>query len=93
MKEKGLKYKPSLTAKIAKLFLPKLYKILPRSLYIFVYQKLYILYKRKVRYSYFARTCITYLTCSKNNNLKRKLVFKLLPFTMGGPKALENAYE
>ena len=93
MKKKGLKYKPSLTAQIAKIFLPKLYKILPRNLYIFVYQKLYLFYKRTVRYSYFAKTCIIYLSCSKNIKLKRKLVFKLLPFTMGGPKALENAYE
>ena len=93
MKKKGLKYKPSLTAQIAKIFLPKLYKILPRNLYIFIYQKLYLFYKRTVRYSYFAKTCIIYLSCSKNIKLKRKLVFKLLPFTMGGPKALENAYE
>ena len=93
MKKKELKYKPSLTARIAKIILPKLYKNLPRHLYIFLYQKLYFFYKVSERYSYFAKTFIIYQICSKNIKLKRKLVFDLLPFTMGGPKALENAYE
>ena len=87
------KYNPSLTAKTARIFLPLLSKLLPRIIYKNLYDFLYSTYRSFIRYGYFLKNIFIYLGNSKINKIKIKYIFKFLPYTMGGPKALENAFE
>lgn len=94
MEDKKLNYKPSFTAKIAKKLIPILYKILPAGLYKFVYDNLYNLYKTLLRWSYFFNYIFSIIFIrNKKYRLKVELTLKLLSYTMGGRKALENAFE
>ena len=93
MKKLELNYKPSLEAKFAKLILPVLKKFLPDNIYIILYNNLYFFYRLYIRYGYFFKTLLIYSLLSRKKRIKRSFVFKLLPFTLGGPKALENAFD
>lgn len=87
------KYKPSLVAKFAKIVLPIISKILPRLIYVKLYDFLYQSYRIFLRYGYFLKNLSKLINKSKISRIKIIYVFKLLPYTMGGHKALENAFD
>ncbi len=91
-KEKSEFYKPSLIARAARIFIPLLSKLLPYSIYRNVYNYLYSTYRFLYRFSYL----IFLFKCIFKKKVFRKkalLTWKLLPYTMGGRKSLENAFE
>jgi len=86
-------YKPFFLARLARYTIPILRKILPNSIYKLVYNWLYFLYKWSLRKSYFFRIIVINIFGDKEDKLRSSLTWKLLPYTMGGRKALENAFD
>ena len=91
MKENNI-YSPSLIARLAKIFLPILKSKFPDHIYQPIYNFLYSFYKDVLRTLYLTNVFKAY-TIDKRNKKKTALTWKLLPYTMGGYKALENAFE
>ncbi len=91
-KKKSDFYKPTLIARSARIFIPILYKCLPYSIYRVFYDYLYSSYKFFYRYLYLIEI---FKSIFKNKLCRKKslLTWKLLPYTMGGYKSLENAFE
>lgn len=88
-----LEYKPSLLAKVARLIIPVLRTVLPSTLFIWIYDALYFIYKKLARCSYASRLLRVILFKSNRiDQICARLTWKLLPYTMGGYKALENAF-
>lgn len=85
-------YKPSLVAKIAKYILPLARQTLPPALYTSIYKASYFSYKELLRYSYLI-FLISNIFSDKTRKIRAKLTWQLLPYTMGGRKALENAFD
>lgn len=86
-------YKPSIVARIARLIIPILKFLLPKSLFSFFYNFLYFSYKKSIRVLYFTKVIWFFIFGSNIQKLKSNWTFKLLPYTMGGVKALENAFD
>jgi len=86
-------YKPSLIARIAKVLIPILKFLLPKKFYKITYDFLYNLYKKTLRLLYFLRFSWHYIFGNHLTKCKMKLTHKLLPYTMGGSRALENAFD
>ena len=85
-------YKPGIVGKTARVMIPLLQTILPSSAFKLVYDNLYWLNKRRIWISYSIITTITGFFGTKETKIKQSLTRKLLPYTMGGWKALENAF-
>ena len=85
-------YKPSLVGRVARIIIPLLQTILPGSAFKWVYDNLYWLNKRRIWITYSLSTTISSLFGAKEHKIKQALARKLLPYTMGGWKALENAF-
>ena len=93
MKKKNeINYKPGLVGKFARIIIPILQTILPAKAFKWVYDNLYWLNKRRIWISYSLSTSITGLFSSNEVKTRQSLTRKLLPYTMGGWKALENAF-
>jgi hypothetical protein len=86
-------YHPSLVGQLARLIIPLLHKTLPYSWYKFCYDSLYTNYNNFLRLSYGVGVLRSKISPDYNTKLKKELTYKLLPYTMGGSKALENAFE
>lgn len=86
-------YKPSFLARLARVLIPLLRKFLPNNIYIIVYGWLYTSYKWLLRKSYIFRIAGIYVFGNQEDKLRSMLTWKLLPYTMGGRKALENAFD
>ena len=88
-----INYKPGLVGRFARIIIPVLQTLLTPSLFKRVYDNLYWLNKRRIWLSYSLATRIT--AAFKDDEVKTKQAFtrKLLPYTMGGWKALENAFD
>lgn len=86
-------YNPPFAAKIARLILPIINFLLPKFLYETIYNFLYKSYKIKLRFLYFLK--FKWYKVFGDNEIKQKteLTYKFLPYTMGGSKALENAFD
>ena len=89
---KEINYEPGLVGKIARIIIPILQKTLAPSTFKRVYDNLYWLNKRRIWITYVIVSIIGGLFQGKNARNKQSLTRKLLPYTMGGWKALENAY-
>ena len=89
----NLNYTPSFAARLARVIIPVLGKILPTSMYKWVYDSLYNGYKGIIRHSYIFNYMFTKITGNKKKVLRATLTKQLLPYTMGGRKALENAFD
>ena len=88
-----IEYRPSFAGRLAKVLIPFLHKILPSPLYIATYNFLYSSYNKSLRGLYGIKTLSINLSSNKEFKLKASLTYRLLPYTMGGSKALENAFE
>ena len=86
-------YQPSPVARFARVLIPLMQKILPRSTYRTTYNTLYNSYKWLLRKSYILNVLKANLVGNKSQKLRAILTWKLLPYTMGGHKALENAFD
>lgn len=85
-------YKPGIIGRIARVIIPVLQAILPASSFKWVYDNLYWLNKRRIWITYSLLTKISGIASGHEAKLKQALTRQLLPYTMGGWKALENAF-
>ena len=85
-------YRPGFVGKIARVIIPFLQTILPISAFKWVYDNLYWLNKRRIWIAYSLSTKLTGIFKGKDIRIKQAFTRKLLPYTMGGWKALENAF-
>lgn len=92
MKSSNVYYNPSLVGRLGRVIIPALQRALPTSIYKVTYDLLYNSYKKALNYSYAFNLINARLSGNKKKNLRSDLTFKLLPYTMGGYKALENAF-
>ena len=86
-------YKPSVLARMARIIIPLLQKVLPHRIYKVFYDFLYLSYKFMLKKSYIFHVLVARLSFNKNRILRAELTKQLLPYTMGGRKALENAFD
>lgn len=93
MKQSSIVYRPSIIACCARVVLPVLQFICPASVYRWVYNNLYSLYRLLLRWRYGFRIFKAHLSRNEKMIAKTRLTRQLLPYTMGGYKALENAFE
>lgn len=91
--EDSISYKPPFFVHIVRYLLPWFQNILPEKWYKMFYAFLYVFYQKAFRAFYFFHVLKARLFADKNESIKTSLTFKLLPYTMGGWKALENAFE
>ena len=91
-KQKSDFYKPSLIAKLARIIIPLLYRLFPYAIYRYSYNFLYSTYRSLYRYSYLI-VLLKSIFKDKVYRKKALLTWKLLPYTLGGRKSLENAFE
>ena len=86
-------YKPSLLNFIGKYILIFLKNNLSETNYNYISKQIHTLYKKILRMKYLVFYFFKYLFISNLTRDKLYLTYKLLPFTMGGSYALENAYD
>lgn len=91
--DRSVEYRPSFVGRVARFLIPFLQRLLPASMYRFVYDNLYNSYKWLLKVNYTLKVLITNMLGDPEQRLKKSLTLKLLPYTMGGSKALENAFE
>lgn len=93
MNSSQIVYRPSIVGRIARVVIPAMQSILPASVYRPTYDFIYFAYKLVLRQFYWFRFVRALLSGDASNILRVKLVKQLLPYTMGGRKALENAFD
>jgi hypothetical protein len=87
-----IEYSPTIAGRTAKIVIPALQTALPPKTYKFIYDLLYKNYKRILHKGYYFKVLINQLFGNARLRLKTLLTYKLLPYSMGGRKALENAF-
>jgi O-methyltransferase len=92
VKNQIIDYKPSFVSGMAKIIIPILKALLPTNQFHWVYNKLYQLNMRRIWLFYSIRSHLNYLFVSKEIRQKNVLIRKILPYTLGGWKALDNAF-
>ena len=92
MNSQDLKYEPTFMGRISRIIIPFLQLILPKNWFKFVYDLLYRIYKWLTVKSYLLILAWSYLFDDHIGKARARLTWRLLPFTMGGRKALENAF-
>lgn len=86
-------YRPSLVGRAARFVLPSLHKMLPTRAYGQIYELAYNNYKRLLYFGHAARVFGRRPFVDRKRKLRDRLSLQLLPHTMGGRKALENAFQ
>lgn len=86
-------YRPSIIGQFARIVIPILQSIFPAPVYKFIYNVLYNSYKLFLRWAYWFFVIKARLSGDERKMLRAKLTKQLLPYTMGGRKALENAFD
>lgn len=90
---RSIEYRVSLAGKLARKVIPWMQAALPPHVYRFVYDTLYAFYKSLGRVAYLRRVAAALVTGNRAAFRRSTLTHRLLPFTMGGSKALENAFD
>jgi O-methyltransferase len=88
-----IEYRPSFVGRLARSILPPLQRGLPRSIYIPFYELLYAVYREVLRVSYLPRLAYFTIMGDERKRSRVGLTWRLLPSTLGGRKALENAFD
>lgn len=91
--QQKIEYRPSLAGRIARIFIPLLQALLSPKVYRVIYDGLYKDYKQILRTSYVVRVLKARIFGDRVQQLKTSLTQQLMPYSMGGWKALENAFE
>jgi O-methyltransferase len=92
-KEQLLDYKRSFVANLARLILNAAHKCLPQRAYNWLYNSMRLVYWAFQRTAYRCRVISARLGGNTEYATKVRLVHELLPYTMGGPLALESAFD
>ena len=80
-------------ARLAKTIIPILKFFLSEKFYRIIYNFLYFSYKKCLKFLYFLKFQFFFIFGDDKKKYKTKLTYELLPYTMGGSKALENAFD
>src|SRR5210317_672866 len=86
-------YKPTLVSRLAKIIIPLLRLVLPKKLFYLVYNNLYLFNMKRIWFLYSIKTYFFGIFTNKHLKQKYSLIRRVLPYTLGGPKALDNAFE
>ena len=86
-------YRPSIIGRIARVVIPFLQSILPAPVYKHVYDLLYTSYQVVLRWVYWFHVAKARFSGDAKKILRAQMTKRLLPYTMGGRKALENAFD
>lgn len=86
-------YKPGLVKKIARLFLNIVKRYLPKHIYIKTYDLFRLINQRFNYFFYFIISFFLSFFVNKDTKKKLFLTRQLLPYTMGGWKAMHNAFD
>ena len=87
-----INYQPGFVSRIAKIIIPILKALLPAKPFHWVYNKLYQFNMRRIWLLYSIRSHLSGLFASKEVRQKNAMIRKILPYTLGGWKALDNAF-
>lgn len=88
-----ISYQPSFVNRLAKIIIPLLRVILPKKLFYIAYNNLYLINMKRIWILYSIKTYFSGLFANKHLKEKYSLTRRVLPYTLGGPKALDNAFE
>lgn len=91
--ENEIQYQPSIVGRLARVMLPVLEAVLPRTVYRLTYDFLYLAYKEILKFLYLVKLVAVSILGSREEKSKKKLTWRLLSYSMGGSKALENAFD
>lgn len=91
-KENEINYKPGFVSRSAKIVIPILKALLPAKLFHWTYNKLYQMNMRRIWLLYSISSHLSDLFASKEVKQKNSMIRKILPYTLGGWKALDNAF-
>lgn len=86
-------YRPSIVGRIARTVIPLLHAVLPTSVYKPIYDALYNSYKAILSWFYWVQVIKARFSGDEKRSLRAQMTKRLLPYTMGGCKALENAFD
>ena len=86
-------YSPSVVGRTARAVLPVLHKVLPTRGYAAIYKAAYNSYKTLLHFKHWAAVTSRRPFASDQRKLRDHLSLALLSHTMGGRKALENAFD
>ena len=89
---KEINYKPGFVSSLAKIIIPILKAILPSKSFNWTYNKLYQLNMRRIWVLFSITSHISGFFANKEVKQKNALIRKILPYTLGGWKALDNAF-
>lgn len=88
-----IEYRPPFAGRLARILIPALSSVLPSSIYRVVYDLLYGTYKRWLIFVYALIVLKNKMFGDYVDNLRVSLTWRLLPYSMGGRRALENAFD
>lgn len=91
--KREIKYTPGLIGKVARIIIPILRWSLPNNAFKWTYDKLYWMNKRRLWLQYSIKSILLIPFVNADTRHRQTLTRKLLPRTMGGHLALENAYD
>lgn len=91
--DQNISYEPGFVGKLARVVIPVLQTALPSAAFKWTYDHLYWLNKRRIWLVYSIKSRVSAPFQPDNIRIKQSLTRQLLPYTMGGWRALENAWE
>jgi len=89
----NINYKPSFVSRMAKIVIPILKILLPKKIFYWTYNEMYKMNMRRIWFLYCINSYLFGIFADKNTKKKHSLMRKILPYTLGGWKALDNAFE
>jgi O-methyltransferase len=89
----AIAYRPGVAARIARHVLPWMQSVLPNAVYMKFYRSAYATYQWVLHKIHAVGLGATFVFGDRTAKARAALVWKTLPYTMGGVKALENAFE
>ena len=92
-KKEEIEYRPSLVGRMARVLIPFIQEAFPPRAYRITYDMLYETYSRILRASYIKRILNARMFGDSQDRLRTRFTEALLSYTMGGWRALENAFE
>ena len=93
MNSSQIVYQPSVFGRMARIVMPLFQALLPAPIYKRVYDFAYNNYRKALRWSYWFHIILAYFSRDAKRILRARMTKRLLPYTMGGRKALENAFD
>ena len=89
----AIKYEIGLFKKIIRIILSLMQTILPQTVFLAFYDRIRSIYQSTGNAVYVLKTSFFSISADKETRIKYVLTRRLLPYTMGGWKAMHNAFE